>query len=61
MIKNYKKIYKTDEDLWRIDKIVEERGHGKNRKLLVKWRGYSDLHNSWIKTSDLIQLDNGGT
>ena len=55
------KIYKTDEDLWRIDKIVEERGYGKNHQLLVKWRGYSDLHNSWIKASDLIQLDNGST
>lgn len=43
----------TDETTFKIDKILEERGKGASRKLLVKWKGYPDKFNSWILASTL--------
>ena len=28
----------------------------KNKKAFVKWVGYSDMHNSWVLFSDLIDI-----
>ena len=37
---------------YRIQEILEEKGKGKNKQLLVKWHGYKKP--SWIKASKLI-------
>jgi Integrase core domain len=39
----------------KIDKVISSRGVGASRQLYVKWQGYPDKFNSWIKASDLIQ------
>jgi Integrase core domain/Chromo (CHRromatin Organisation MOdifier) domain len=44
--------------LYPIEKIISSRGKGKNRKHLVKWRGYSKSFNSWIPNSDVVDLKN---
>uniref|UniRef100_A0A1Y1N5I8 Integrase catalytic domain-containing protein n=1 Tax=Photinus pyralis TaxID=7054 RepID=A0A1Y1N5I8_PHOPY len=46
-----------DEDtVFKIDEILEEKGRGKNKKYLVKWRGYSDKFNSWISAAELKNI-----
>ena len=38
---------------FKIEKIIKSRGKGKRKEILVKWKGYSDKFNSWIKASEL--------
>jgi hypothetical protein len=39
-----------------IDKIVEVRGKGASKRLLVAWKGYSAHYNSWIREKDLTAI-----
>ncbi len=41
---------------FKIEKIIKSHGKGKNKKIFVKWKGYSDSFNSWIKASELQTL-----
>ncbi|GFY28000.1 chromo domain-containing protein [Trichonephila clavipes] len=43
------KIDKSDNDLWAIEKIIRTKGRGTSRQLFVKWVGFDDSFNSWIK------------
>ena len=43
-------------EVYRIEKILRTKGKGVYKQYLVKWHGYSNEHNSWIKAS---QIDNG--
>ncbi|GFU52089.1 uncharacterized protein TNCV_3225111 [Trichonephila clavipes] len=43
------KIDKSDNDLWAIEKIIRTEGRGTSRQLFVKWVGFDDSFNSWIK------------
>ncbi|GBM33609.1 hypothetical protein AVEN_115919-1 [Araneus ventricosus] len=43
------KIDKSDNNLWAIEKIIRTKGRGASRQLLVKWVGFDDSFNSWIK------------
>lgn len=36
-----------------IERVIREKGRGKNRQLLVHWRGYPDKFNSWIPADSL--------
>ena len=36
--------------IFRIEKVIKR----KNKKALVKWKGYNDKLNSWVPFSDLI-------
>ena len=45
------KISKTSGDFWRIEKILRARGKGANREYFVKWKGFDNSFNSWIKKS----------
>ena len=38
-------------EIFRIEKIIRSWGKGVDKQYLVKWYGYSDIHNSWIKAS----------
>lgn len=42
--------------VYMIDKIIEVRGKGDSKKLLVAWKGYSEHFNSWISEKDLTGL-----
>ncbi len=40
-------------EYYRIENIIEERGKGRNKEYLVKWKGYPNSANSWIHHSQL--------
>lgn len=39
-----------------IEKILSARGKGKKKEVLVKWLGYPEKFNSWIKANEVIDL-----
>jgi hypothetical protein len=51
------KVSATPDQSYRIEKIVEVKGSGNNKKLYVKWLGYADRFNSWINAKDLISYE----
>lgn len=50
------KVFKTSKDYWRIEKILRSRGKGTNKEYFVKWKGYADSFNSWIKKKTFKKL-----
>ena len=40
---------------WEIEQILKERNYGrwKKKQYLVKWKGYSPAHDSWVNSKDL--------
>ena len=40
--------------IFRIETVIKR--DNKNQKAFVKWVGYSDMHNSWVPFSDLIDI-----
>ena len=44
---------------WEIERILKERsfGHWKKKQYLVRWKGYSPAHNSWVNSKDLHALE----
>lgn len=42
--------------VFKINKVLSERGRGRSKEYLVSWRGYSDKFNSWIPESELRQI-----
>lgn len=49
------KIYK-DDDIFRIEHIIKKRRTKKGTEYLIKWSGYPDSFNSWVKEKDLCQI-----
>ena len=39
--------------LFKIDKILDTKGRGGSKRYLVKWEGYGDEFNSWVRAQDL--------
>ena len=46
-----KELQKTNQQEFRIEKVIERKG----KKLYVKWGGYDSPFNSWIDKKDLIK------
>lgn len=44
---------------FKIDKILESKGTGNSKKVLVKWKGYPSEFNSWIPARQLVGIQNG--
>ena len=40
-------------NVWKIEKILESRGKGKNRQNFVKWKHFNPSWNSWIRDEDI--------
>ena len=38
-----------------IDRVLKTRGKGKNKESFVKWLGYPDSSNSWVRASDFTR------
>ena len=47
-------LQKTDQEIFRIEKII--RKDNKKKMALVKWRGYPEKFNSWVKMEDVVNL-----
>lgn len=58
-LEELQKVAKTDETIYRIDKVLKKRIRNKKRELFVSWRGHNKTHNSWILESDLITSRDG--
>ena len=43
---------------YKIEEILEMKGSGENKKVLVKWKGYPSKFNSWIPASQLMNIMN---
>lgn len=41
---------------WKIDKILDTRGRGRNKEVLVSWRGWSEEYNSWIPAQNVVDI-----
>ena len=50
--KELQKIIKQD-NVYEVEKILKKNGKGKNVKYLVKWLGYPNKFNSWVKASEI--------
>ena len=50
------KVTLTDNDLWKIERIVKTRGNGQNKQYFVKWLYWPEKFSSWVKTRDLQNL-----
>ena len=46
------KVLKKD-DVYRIERILRERGAGRNKQYLVKWLGYPET--TWIRAADIVE------
>lgn len=43
----------SSEQTFKVERVLESRGRGAKKQFLVKWVGYPDRFNSWIRASDL--------
>lgn len=39
---------------FKVEKVLKTRGRGKKKQLFVKWFNFSDKHNSWISSQDVV-------
>ena len=42
-------------DIFEIEKILKSRGKGSSKEHFVKWKGYPNKFNSWIKVRQLVK------
>ena len=46
-------LQKTDQEVYRIEKVIRKKKIGGVEYALVKWMGYSNKFNEWIPADDL--------
>ena len=49
------KVEASDEDIFKIEKVIKYKGRGKNKEALVHWLGWPKKFDSWIPASDIIK------
>ena len=47
-------LQKSDQQVFRIDKVIKQ--DPKKKLALVKWKGYDERFNSWVKLSELNKI-----
>jgi hypothetical protein len=50
------KVTVSPQTEFQIDKIVRTRNKSGIKQHLVKWRGYDETFNSWVKASDIKKI-----
>ena len=53
--KELQKVDSTDDDIFKVEKVLKYRGQGAKHEALVKWLGWPKKFNSWIPAKNLIQ------
>lgn len=51
-------LQKVQKKIYRIEKILQEKIEKQIKYSLVKWEGYSEDFNSWVKSKDIIKKGN---
>ncbi|XP_053395619.1 uncharacterized protein LOC128555806 [Mercenaria mercenaria] len=49
-------VSKSEDSLFKVEKILKRRGKGDNREVLVRWRGYPPKFDSYIPLSSLTDV-----
>jgi hypothetical protein len=49
-------LQKSDQEVYRIEKVIRKKKIDGVEHGLVKWSGYSEKHNQWIPVKDLEKL-----
>ena len=47
------KVIKSEDILYRVEKVLRKRKRGKTKEMYVKWEGWTSKLNSWIPESSL--------
>ena len=50
------KVKMDPETEYKIEKIIKKRKWGDQKELLVKWMGWSEIFNTWVKKTDIVRL-----
>ncbi|GFU38500.1 uncharacterized transposon-derived protein F54H12.3 [Nephila pilipes] len=45
------KISKRSDDYWHIERVLKTKGRGRNIEYYVKWKGFDNRFNSWVKAA----------
>lgn len=45
------KVIKESHDFWRVERVLKSKGVGVNKEYYVKWVGFDQRFNSWVKAS----------
>jgi len=51
-------ITPVNSDIFRVEKVIKTRRRGRRVEHLVRWKGYSSEHDSWVKDSDIAHRFN---
>ena len=51
--KELQKVEVTDQDIFKIEKVLKYKGRGKKREALVRWLGWPKKFDSWIPASNI--------
>jgi len=49
-------VFKTDDNIWKVEKVLKRRKRKGQKEVFVKWMGYPKKFNSWIPETDLQPL-----
>jgi len=49
-------VVDKSDDIYLVEKIVDQRTYRRQRQYLVKWAGYPDAANTWVNEADLFKL-----
>ena len=53
--KELQKVESTDDDIFKIDKVLKYKGTGRNKQAYIQWLGWPKKFNSWIPASNIIE------
>ncbi|GFR07731.1 uncharacterized transposon-derived protein F54H12.3 [Trichonephila clavata] len=45
------KISKRSDDYWHVEKVLKTKGSGRKKEYYVKWKGFDNRFNSWVKAA----------
>jgi hypothetical protein len=51
-------LQKTDQEIYRIDKVLRKRRLNGSNQSLVRWSGFPDKFDSWISSDDVLSSRN---
>ena len=52
-----KELQKTEQEVYRVEKVIRKKKIDGVEHALVKWSGYNEKHNQWIPVKDLEKLN----